>query len=206
MIRAFVPLQHIAGSFVEPLLEKLLERTLGIDQKHGLLAVFKPGDKMAFDKFGGRRVAAIEKNGSSHRLEGTGKDGGLFPAEIGILALAQQQIVAPLKITRHPGQVPLVDQGRPQPGEVALPHLRKMAKKRIAHGEIKHCVAQKLQDLVVLLRLPALFKGMGAVDHGLLQMGAVPEMVAELFLKKGQVWLRCLGKGIGSHGQGTGKG
>ena len=39
------------------------------------------------------------------------------------------------------------------------------------------------------------------MNHSFLQMGAITELVAEIFLKQGQVGRRCLAKGIGRHGR-----
>ena len=115
--------------------------------------------------------------------------------------MPQEQILAKTDFPGHPGQTGFIDQGGPDPGQVAFPHIGKTGKKDIPQGKIENRIAQEFLGLIVTAMLHAL-KGEGAVHQRKLEKTDITEPIPDPGLQPVKLLRIVLNKGVYCNGHG----
>ena len=165
-------LQHLAALPLDQFLQCRL-----------IVPVFAPlglgVQNIALDDLPGRADAPVQIDRRQDGFHRVGLDGRAAASAAGALPPAQLQIFAQVPGPGHLHQALLAHQGRPGPGQVPLRQVGVGPVEIVRRDHPQHRVPQKLQTLVALAALAAVFVGVGAVGQGVVQQRRVPKGIAQ---------------------------
>jgi len=167
--------EAVLGDLLEAGLVVLVEDLDGarIEQGHK-----EPADEIAHGV-----EAPVAVNGGDNRLERVCQQRALHPAAGDVLAAAEKQVVAQVKLPGQPGQGLFVDDGGADLGEIPFRAVRVLPHQHVADAQGENGIAEKLEPLVVLLQKLRVLVRVGAVREGAIQKGRVPEPVPQGLLE-----------------------
>src|SRR5208282_6294890 len=103
----------------------------------------------ADDKVSRHRPSAIEIKRRQNRFQRVHQQAGLVAAAAFFFAAAQAHVMTNLQLLRHPQQMPLPDQMRPQLRKMPFLEFGEAMEQRLASDEAEHGIPKELEDLVV---------------------------------------------------------